>query len=398
MVKFANADEYLMLAYKTSVAYWTVPMQTRRWNANSVPTMNEAFVPELITALEREGKTAEAAKLHELWNSKVRRFVNPESRPNLFGSEFAFDSTGFESTASMAHYAMDQVAKEGEDPYSAADAMEFLEFQLRLNMGDRGWLENTYYQLGTDIRGGLTYLLSYMSQMGGWGVLDYGLHFAEEPSQYLRLGYASGLSSWSLMNTGTADSGYGYWWPGKENDGATGGGFMPDVMGRGWIGKTYPRGAWAYSAEEDVGYAGALRAHATIITKDPIFGEFAYGGLLARKGDTVEVIPRDGLRARLHVVRDRQRLHMELIGDGFAKDQPIAVNDALSKIAFTLENNIKAAHNCQLEISGLPAGNWRTVVDGKSTPLVIADSKTPQVVTLALSGAATAKVVIEKVQ
>src|SRR3974377_1432436 len=79
MVHFANADEYLMLAYHTSVAYWTVPMQTdkpRGLSPTAVATMNEAFLPELITALEREGKKAEAAKLHELWNGKVAHYVN----------------------------------------------------------------------------------------------------------------------------------------------------------------------------------------------------------------------------------------------------------------------------------------------------------------------------------
>jgi hypothetical protein len=279
MVHYANADEYLMLAYHTSVAYWTVPMQTDKphgWSANSVPTMNEAFLPELISALEREGKRSEALRLHQLWNGKVEHYVNVQTRPNLFGSEFAFDSTGFESTASMAHYAMGHATAPGrEGLYTLDQAREFLEFQVRLNMGDRGNLENTYYQLGSDYRGGLNYLLSYMSQMGGWGVLDYGLYFAKDPARYLRLGYASSLSSWALVNSGTAKSGYGYWWPAKENDGATGGGFNPEPMGSGWIGKAVPRGAWYYSAEEDVGYCGALRTHATIVTKDPIFGEFA---------------------------------------------------------------------------------------------------------------------------
>ena len=45
-------------------------------------------------------------------------------------------------------------------------AKTFSDFQLRLNMSDRGWLETTYYQLGSDYRGNLTYLLSYMSQVG----------------------------------------------------------------------------------------------------------------------------------------------------------------------------------------------------------------------------------------
>lgn len=402
MVHFANADEYLMLAYHTSVAYWTVPMQTdkpRGWSANVVPTMNEAFVPELITALEREGKKPEAAKLHELWNGKVTRFVNVRTRPNLFGSEFAFDSTGFESTGSMAHYAMDHATKAGEQgPYTADEAKEFLEFQLRLDMGDRGWLENTYYQLGSDYRGGLSYLLSYMSQMGGWSILDYGLYFAKDPAKYLRLGYASSLSSWALVNSGTEESGYGFWWPGKENDGATGGGFNPEPMGSGWIRKAVPRGAWYYSAEEDVGYCGALRTHATIVTKDPIFGEFAYGGELARKGDSVEVIPRDGLRARFHVVRDDQRLHLELRGDGFAKEKPIVVSDALSKIRFTLENRAGTVHQGQVELSGLPAGNYRLFVDGAANELKVADSKTSQVVDFPISPAATAQIAIERVQ
>ncbi len=399
MVHYANADDYLMLAYHTSVAYWTVPMQTdkpRGWSADSVPTMNEAFLPELISALNREGKKTEAAKLHELWNGKVEQYVNTQTRPNLFGSEFAFDSTGFESTASMAHYAMDQAATPGQQGlYTLDQAKEFLEFQLRLNVGDRGNLENTYYQLGSDYRGGLNYLLSYMSQMGGWGVLDYGLYFAQSPATYLRLGYASSLSSWALVNSGTAESGYGFWWPGKENDGATGGGFNPEPMGSGWIRKPVPRGAWYYSAEEDVGYCGALRTHATIITKDPVFGEFAYGGELTRKGDTVSVIPRDGLRARVHVVRDDQRLHMELIGVNYAPERPVMINDKLSNIQITLENGVRAAHR-QLCINGLPAGEYKITVDNQSQTVKMPGDAVDHWVELPLGAAATAKLTIQK--
>ncbi|MBP1597963.1 MAG: hypothetical protein H6Q05_3340, partial [Acidobacteria bacterium] len=400
MVHYANADEYLMLAYNTSVAYWTVPMQTdkpRGWSANSVPTMNEAFLPELISALEREGKAKEAARLHELWNGKVERFVNTKTRPNLFGSEFAFDSTGFESTASMAHYAMDQVARPGgQNPYTAEQAREFLEFQLRLNLGDRGWLENTYYQLGSDYRGSMTYLLSYMSQMGGWGVLDYGLYFAKDPTDYLRLGYASALSSWALVNSGTAENNYGFWWPGRENDGAAGGGFNPEPMGSGWIRKAVPRGAWYYSAEQDVGFTGALRIHATIVAKDPVFGEIAYGGMLSRKADTVSVIPRDGLRARFRVTRDDQRLHMELIGAAFAGGQPVVVNDKLTRLQFTLENPDTPAHKAQLCINGLPAGEYRITVDGQSQTVRMPGDRADHWLELPVGAAPAAKVTIEK--
>ena len=64
---------------------------------------------------------------------------------------------------------------------------------------------------------------------------------------------------------------------------------MPEPMGRAWIGKQMTRGAWYYSAEEDVGYCGALRTHATILTRDPIFGEFAYGGIATRDGSSARV-------------------------------------------------------------------------------------------------------------
>lgn len=362
-VKHLGTDEYLERAYRTAIAYWTVPFAVEKWSADAVGTMNEAFIPELIATLEEEGKAEWAATLRGHWEGKVERFVM--KTPNLYGSEFAFDSTGFESTGAFAKYAMTRNTPEFRSRVPADAASRFMSFQLLLNMSDRGWLETTYYQLGSDYRGNLTYLLSYMSQMGGWSILDHGLHFAANPTDYLRLGYASSLSSWALVNSGTPESGYGYWFPSANNDGAAGGGFMPEPMGRAWIGKQMTRGAWHYSAEQDVGYCGALRAHATIVTRDPVFGEYAYGGLLTRTGDTARVVPRDGLRVRFHVVRDTQRLHMVLDHDGFANEQPVIVRDDLARIEFVLENRTGREHQTGLRIAGLPAGEYAVSVDGK---------------------------------
>jgi Family of unknown function (DUF5695) len=55
-VKHLDAATYLERAYRTAVAYWTVPMAVEKWSANAVGTMNEAFIPELIETLEQEGK------------------------------------------------------------------------------------------------------------------------------------------------------------------------------------------------------------------------------------------------------------------------------------------------------------------------------------------------------
>jgi hypothetical protein len=112
---------------------------------------------------------------------------------------------------------------------SARKRAALMQAQLAANIFCRGWLEPAYYYLGSDYRGGggNSFTLTYMSQMGGWSVLDYGLNYAPRADWYLRLGYASYLSAWALMNSGTAESNYGYWYPGKENDGGAGGGFEP---------------------------------------------------------------------------------------------------------------------------------------------------------------------------
>jgi hypothetical protein len=379
-VRYLDRAGYLERAFRTAVAYWTVPNEVEKWSADAVGTMNEAFLPELIDALDREGKTTWAQELRGFWEGKVDRFIN--HAPNLYGSEFAFDSTGFESTGAFAKYARTHVMT----TVTPEAAKRFESFQLSLDMADRGWLETTYYQMGSDYRGSLTYLLSYMSQMGGWSILDYGLNAAADPTEYLRLGYASSLSSWALVNSGTKESGYGAWFPSPGNDGATGGGFMPEAIGRAWIGKEMRRGAWYYSAEEDVGYCAAIRTHATVVTRDPIFGEFAYGGVLARAGTSVSVIPRDGLRVRFHVIRGDQRLHLELDHDGFAKEQPVVVSDDLSRIQFTVENRTGGAHTTGLSIEGLPLGEYDVLAGGKKVGTV--SGSRIQLLSLPVSGTA----------
>ncbi len=51
LLHWKNSADYLELAYRTTVAYWTVPFATRDWSANSVGTMNEACIEDLIYAL-----------------------------------------------------------------------------------------------------------------------------------------------------------------------------------------------------------------------------------------------------------------------------------------------------------------------------------------------------------
>ena len=373
LVKWRSAERYLELAYRTAKAYWEVPLEIEGWSADSVATMGEAFLPELIDALAAEGKTGWSEDLRRRWEGKVARFVR--DTPNLYGSEFSFDSTGFESTQAFARYSLDrrdglserESGAKGFDGMTKCEVEEFAKFQMDLNVCDRGWLETTYYQLGSDYRSSMSYLLSYMSHLGGWAVLDHAIHTSGNPSSLLRLGYASSLSAWAMVNSGTKETDYGFWYPGQKNDGAAGGGFVPEAWGRGWIGKQMPRGAWYYSAEEDVGYVGALRAHCAVLTDDPLFGEVALGGELERDGELAMVVPRDGLGARFHVIRGNQRLHIIFERDRFARDKPILVSDSLDRLEFTAASRGGPDHSGTVRIVGLPAGAYTCSINGEPT-------------------------------
>jgi len=410
MTHYLDKDGYLERAFGTAKAFFTVPFEIVKWSAYETGTYNELVIPSLIDALDENGHKDQAAWLRTAWEKKVKHFIN--DHPYLFGSEYPFDSTGFESTHAFAKYAMRHVFQPGENPPADAaaddfrravkydDASAFLEEQMKLNLACRGWLETAYYDLGSDYRGSgpSSYTLSYMAQMGGWAVSDYALYFAQDPFPYLRLGYASYLSSWALLNTGTAESNYGYWYPGKNNDGGAGGGFEPRPWGRAWLGnKEMGRGSWWYSGEIDLGYSGALRSAATIVADDPIFGLMAYGGDLRRTGSTTEVIPRDGLRARFHLLRGPQRVHILLDRDGFAKDQPIFFDDSLGSVKFTLENRAAAAHETVVRIVGLPAGTYQVKAQGRSFGKLAVKNSDEQQLRIPVRGSG-ASVSIERVQ
>jgi hypothetical protein len=242
-----------------------------------------------------------------------------------------------------------------------------MDIQIAANIFCRGYLEPAYYYLGSDYRGGAgnAYTLSYMSQMGGWSVLDYGLYFASDPSPYLRLGYASYLSAWALMNTGTPESNYGYWFPGEGNDGGAGGGFEPAPFGQTWLGQPHHRGSWYYACEIDLGYCGALRTAATVLADDPIFGRFCFGGDWRKTPDGLEIVPKDGLRRRFHALLDHAKLHLTLDTDRFSADQPIVLRENLREIHFALESDNLQSHSVDLTLFGPPAGRYTVRVDGE---------------------------------
>jgi len=393
LVHYLDANGYLERAYQTARAYFVYPIdllpgyyETYKWGC-----YNELLIPDLIETLEQHSQKEKADFLRSEWEKKVKYFVYDDPYP--FRSEYAFDRTAFESSYALAKYGAITPMKADEklwrDPkvwfdskgaeekwYShpsvkPQDSLDFMKRQHLAGLAVRGTLENAFYLLGADATGG-TGSMSYMAQMGGWSVLDYGLNFDPQPADSLELGYASYLSAWSLVNTGTPETNYGFWFPGKENDGATGWTFSNARWGRGWYAKEDPRGPWHYDGEIDLGYGAGLRMACTLFTIDPTFGPLAYGASLSSAVGTpatYSITPRDGLRQRFNAVIGNapniQRLKLELTRDGFAAEQPITVDANLQHMEFTLENRTNDSHDVDLRLSspnGLP---WSVSVDGK---------------------------------
>jgi hypothetical protein len=138
--------------------------------------------------------------------------------------------------------------------------------------------------------------------------------------------------------------------------------------------KEMGRGSWWYSGEIDLGFDGGLRTAATVVNDDPIFGLFAYGGDLVKKGASIEVTLKDGLRVRLHVLLGGRKLSLVLDHDGFAKGQRVAIDESLGRIAFTVENRSGDPHSTALEVSGANAKDYEITAGGQRLTGVATES------------------------
>src|SRR5262249_28113003 len=155
---------------------------------------------------------------------------------------------------------------------------------------------------------------------------------------------------WALINSGTEASNYGYWYPGKENDGAAGWAFGPEKYFRTFAGFTQGRGAWEYDGEIDSGFSGGLRTARTTVVNDPIFGEFAYGGDLKTTAQMDSVVVKDGVRQRLLFLNREQPVQLELDRDGFSQAAPVELSRPADHLSFRLESRWAAAHETTLTI------------------------------------------------
>lgn len=320
-----SADVYLEKAYRTALAMFTIPAELAAWSAFETGLYNELAINDIIRALENEDRTNEALRLQRLWDRKATSFIS--AKKDIFGSEYPFDTTGFESTQVLANRAIElAVAEQTTDPQarvhhiSPHDAERFMHVQADANLATRGLFEPAYYWYGSDYRGNnYKYTLSYMSQMGGQALLEYALHNTashEEAAEILRYAYGSLLSSWALLH----------------QNGTASGGFEPLPYGQTWLGPKHQFGPWYYSCEIDLGFCGGLRGMSTVIAEDPILGVTVYGGRLCQDGEKLEVIAADGVLDQLHVLTEAYRLSLSLDVLQLSSIQPIRLSQDRSEL------------------------------------------------------------------
>lgn len=332
---YLSADAYLERCAQTFMAFFKVPLAvTNTDEAYTWGIYNECLIPEIVNELVKKGKIKEANFLRLAWEKKVHYFIYEDPYP--FRSEYSFDRTAFESTYAFAKYAYEKGSNK-------TDAIDFMRRQHYAGLSVRGWLEPKYYISGSDCAySDQTHDLTYMTMMGGWSILDYGLNYSRN-LDWIELGYNSYLASWALMNTGTATTNYGYWYPGKINDGATGMAFNGAKSGWTWIRKFEQRGVWRYDGEIDIGYGAAFHTARTIVSNDSLFGLHVYGGVMNKKGKSLFVIPLDGVRQRLSFVSDNLRWNLSIDQDGFKADTPIRMSKDGKRVQLVLENHAALA-------------------------------------------------------
>lgn len=347
LCSYASAEEYLERAYQTAKVYWQYPTQllgeyyeTFKWGA-----YNENIIPEIMNELDRRGLHSKADTLRAGWEKKVDYFVNEGYYP--YRSEYATDRTAFESTYALADYGM----KHSRDKSAVRD---FMDRQFYANLSCRGVLENQWSVLGSDFLGASDgHAMTYMSRMGGWGVLEYGLNYADDPYDAIRLGYSSYLGSFGLVNAGDEESDYGYWYPGKEKDGAIGQAFTNYKYSSAWIGTMEGRGPWRYCGEGDLGLCAVTRTARTILAEDPTFGWTVYGARNFRydEKDGFSFIPDDGMRERFSIVSDRMRFEVVIDRDNWSDTVPVMIDPKLKRLDLTISNGAGTSHQTRLRLS-----------------------------------------------
>ena len=351
--------QYLTNAYELLNTFFTKWMYPKGESAQTKATgegglhfgnMGETVFFDIAEAFKNEGMEEEYAFLSEQLNKKAVYFSGEEYP---YASESAFDTAAYESV------------------YAYADSIgdtETVERVTKANIATRGQTP-VWYLYGSDLPSqDKAVNLRYMTQLGGWALLDYTLNHSDDQSYDIRLAYGSYLAGWALINTGYYSSeeyniGSSVWYY-QGIKGET----MDSVNSWEQILPVY-NGAVAVSGESPLGFWAGLNMASTVIVNDEIFGLYAYGGAAESAGGKVTVLPKDGVNKRIHILTGDEKVSFELAGGGYDSS---ASSEDFSYMSFTLVNRSGNDGRYTLTLSGIPDGTYKvTSPDGETELKVV---------------------------
>lgn len=348
-----SKEEYLLRAYELAFTFftaWMYPLGSDERGQGGIHygNMGESMFPELVRALQEEGYADKADWLRKQLEDKAAYY---QDEPYPYTSESAFDTAAYEAVYAYAKMA----------------GMEALAHEVSAtNIATRGQTP-VWYLYGSDLPsqdGGVT--LRYMTQVGGWALLDYTLTYSENRAYDIRLAYGSYLAGWALINSGYYDDNpnnlYSSVWYYQGRKGET----MHSVNSWEQILPLY-NGGIPTSGESALGFWAALRMASTVVSQDPIFGLYAYGGTVEENSGIYAVIPKDGVRRRVHVLGTQQVISAELLQDRFDRVEIAADGSSLRASA---ENNTGTARTSMIRLTGFAQGEYIVTVNGETVGAV----------------------------
>lgn len=323
-----SAEEYLLRAYGTYHFFFTGKMYFD--GAGKIGHMGESQVFNIYEALIKEDFNDEADWLKQQLDTKAS-YLDGFTYP--FGSEMYQDSTAFEGVHGYANYY----------------GLEDLSLRNYLaNQANRG-IQPVWYHYGGDIRfmGDSHYQLSYMTQLGGYALLEYYLNNQKKlKDDELRYIYGSLLASWGLISNSGAAS-----WVYHVESG--------------------PNGAFNDAdGEIGIGHYGALLGLSSIVIKDTIFGLIGYGCDVSLNNEKYIVYPKDGLGLRYYNLETDLSLCIER--DSINKVVSNQDNSHIViEIAAVDPHEYVVKHMNKLRVGGVSPGTYMLSVNGVTSEIFL---------------------------
>ncbi|MDR0594429.1 MAG: DUF5695 domain-containing protein [Bifidobacteriaceae bacterium] len=369
----ASRIDYLRMAYSIFVK---VPRSDQG-------TYGEQNTGAMIQALLEEGMSVEAQNvINRIASSNTAtsgKGVNAANVRYPYGSEFVYDNTGEEGIyandkALITYWPDHRLVRSGD----AATKLTMVDMATRAK---RGWGPTWYHYADPVFIGGNSWWnFQYTASLAG-SIMDDYLRYQgdvngftpEQKALAQRLNYGAKLSNFNSINMGQISSRLigttswryttykGSFGSQNVNDGNGG----ADNGVDSWQARAQYNGWQSYSGEADLGLFGSLmRISTDVVASDPVFGLYAYGGIVEKSGDVYTVEPRDGFAKRLNFLDES--LYVEFMNDKYKEAR---VTDDASRLEFDLEHMLAGAHESRLTFTGgMAPGGYRVSVDGVPQP------------------------------